>query len=392
MSRPLAGPVRHCGRDQAGGGRAESLCTGSGSSESPGRLIPEPMQCFNHVQLDAHRNPCISYCNGGLKYAAKGGGTWTVETVDATGDVGMYTSLALDAQGNPRISYWDANKNQLKYASAAIEISDPAPGAVWPVGASRTLTWNGTGRVDLYLSTDGGNAWALQQAHLTGGSYRLLVPHTPSKFAKYKLDRAVPYSVAETGLFTIETCVSLLNFEVALSPEGTGADLTWHSDPGPDDLAGYRLERGDVAAPGGWQTLVSLTREISHHDADGAPGSRYRLFAVNGLGEELLLGEAAFLSARPLAAWPLPYRGGQLTVSFGVAGGIGGGRGSADLMVYDVAGRLVCTLANGEFTPGYQMVSWNGRDRHGRTVANGIYFVRLRTGGQIYRIKVVVMP
>ena len=42
--------------------------------------------------------PHISYydsTNGDLKYAAKSGGSWTLETVDAPGDVGRYTSLVL---------------------------------------------------------------------------------------------------------------------------------------------------------------------------------------------------------------------------------------------------------------------------------------------------------
>src|SRR6059036_615494 len=237
--------------------------------------------------MDAQGNPQISYydfTHGDLKYASKSSGAWSVETVDATGDVGSYSSLAigsqgdphisyvdntnfaikyanrragrwsiesiagsgngstslrLDSQGNPRIGYQDGATGNLRYASAAIEVSDPASAVTWPVGARRTVRWDGTGRVDLYLSTDGGNTWALEAAALTGGEYRLTVPHTPSHFCKVGLNRAVPYSLGVTdSFFTIQTSISLLALLAAPAPKGApGAVVTWSTDPGPADLA-----------------------------------------------------------------------------------------------------------------------------------------------------------
>lgn len=54
------------------------------------------------------------------------------------------------------------------------------------------------------------------------------------------------------------------------------------------------------------------------------------------------------------------------------------------LKVYDVLGREVATLVDGQMAPGRQQVVWNGKSTSGREVPTGIYIARLtiRPAGQ----------
>ena len=76
---------------------------------------------YASLALDATGNPRIAYYDADepkhLKYAAWNGSSWDTETVDSAGDVGQYASLALDASGNPRIAYYDVTNSALKYAA-----------------------------------------------------------------------------------------------------------------------------------------------------------------------------------------------------------------------------------------------------------------------------------
>jgi spore coat protein A len=54
--------------------------------------------------------------------------------------------------------------------------------------------------------------------------------------------------------------------------------------------------------------------------------------------------------------------------------------GNVELMVYNVRGEEVRTLANGMYAAGKHTIAWDGRDNSGKSVASGIYFSRLRAG------------
>jgi flagellar hook capping protein FlgD len=63
----------------------------------------------------------------------------------------------------------------------------------------------------------------------------------------------------------------------------------------------------------------------------------------------------------------------------------------ATLEVFDLQGRLVKSLFDGLGKQGENEVSWDGKDRSGKSVTNAVYFYRLRALGQDISKKLVVM-
>ncbi|MGH7495250.1 MAG: right-handed parallel beta-helix repeat-containing protein [bacterium] len=57
------------------------------------------------------------------------------------------------------------------------------------------------------------------------------------------------------------------------------------------------------------------------------------------------------------------------------------------LLLFDLTGKLARTLAEGEFSAGEQIISWDGRDQQGQWVASGVYFYELRTENKVERRK-----
>ncbi|MFH1277191.1 MAG: FlgD immunoglobulin-like domain containing protein [Candidatus Eisenbacteria bacterium] len=90
---------------------------------------------YTSLDLDSQTRPHISYydeTNGDLRYAVKSGRSWSHTKVDSTGTVGGWNSLALDAQDDPHISYTDESNYYLKYARLEsgvwqVEVVDTAP-------------------------------------------------------------------------------------------------------------------------------------------------------------------------------------------------------------------------------------------------------------------------
>ena len=93
--------------------------------------------------------------------------------------------------------------------------------------------------------------------------------------------------------------------------------------------------------------------------------------------------EAQMLILRP--NFPNPFNP-QTTIAYSVPRA-----GRVTLQVFDVAGRLVATLFDGDRAAGRHTASWGGRDAAGVAVGSGVYFVRLEAGGVVRTQKVVLL-
>ncbi len=354
---------------------------------------------WTSLALDASGNPHVSYQDQttfDLKYARKSGGVWTIETSDGSANlVGAWTSLALDASGNPHVSCWDNTTGDLKYTYIpSVLIASPQPGVTWAVGSEQTITWSFTGGLpidnsDVYLSVDGGNSFTQIRNEARDPEMTLRVPHTPTRFASIKVIRPSPYTEAYMdSFFTIDATITLNKFEArvvasengvgkgsSVSADGRAVTLTWETTPGREAEVSYRIERSasqdasDGGSSGDFLPMhPGLLDRNDYLDTSASSIARYRLFAVNGLGEEYVLGETSVAAAlgvgRRLAVHPNPAIGGDLGIVFRVPydPDFGPSGAAVDLSIFDVSGRQIRTLASGIFPTGVRTIRWDGRD------------------------------
>ena len=78
-----------------------------------------------------------------------------------------------------------------------------------------------------------------------------------------------------------------------------------------------------------------------------------------------------------------------LAISFASAGP--GAGASTIIRLYDIRGRLVRTIARGEYAAGFQNATWDGNDDRGRRVSSGLYVLRTVSGGHETSLKIAVL-
>lgn len=70
---------------------------------------------YSSIVVDANNEPHISYSTiSSLYYASVNGSTWYTQRVDRNPT--KWTSIDVDSKNRPRIAYYDSNKKDLRYA------------------------------------------------------------------------------------------------------------------------------------------------------------------------------------------------------------------------------------------------------------------------------------
>lgn len=311
------------------------------------------------IEVDSQGNPHISYyvrsidekgsfMVANLKYATKSGGQWTLENVDLQGDVGTATSLKLDAQGNPCISYYDSTNGKIKLARKSggtwiREFVDDVGStslrtslAIDALGNLHLSYFDGSPDNDLKYALKSGGVWTNETVDATGavGIYNSLALDSqgnPRIAYSDNTNSDLKLASKHDGLWTIQTVdpfASSTGIDPSIAIDSQG--LPWIAYHGPT------LQ---IAIPN-----------------EGAVGVEAVSTSTNGVGFPYPNPSPGRISL----AIQLPQR--DLVV----------------LTLYDLSGRVVSRRMPQQLSPGTSLVTWEPLK-----VGAGVYFLKIDSSSGI---------
>lgn len=173
---------------------------------------------------------------------------------------------------------------------------------------------------------------------------------------------------------------------LAMSAEWTGnsVDITWSSPVGSEEET-CRLDRYSIedSRPFEPVTAVAETDRADRHwrDETVRPGCRYRYhLTVFDRGVVSRQAEATILV--PIVGWellgnrPNPFSD-RTRIAFSLPDA-----GRVHLDILDIRGRIVLTIDSPPFGAGEHWIEWDGRDRVGARLPDGLYLCRVSIPGQ----------
>lgn len=272
----------------------------------------------------------------------------TTPGTSGTGGTGVFdVELPVAVASGARISATatDPRGNTSEISPCVVAVNTPAGAAivVRPLDAS-------SGSLPVTLTFD--------QVHVGGETSLTITDVNPVLPSEFVSSDGLFYGISTTAQFSGEVEVCLTYDEaLLLVPENR-----------------LQLFHGDTAfTPAQW-TEITSTLDTETNTICGYTDH----FSPFALGVDNVTGVEGSPTPRTVVLRqnvPNPFNP-TTTISFDVPSD----GDAVQLRVYDVAGRLVTTLAEGARPAGTHKVSWDGRDLAGRAVSAGVYYYRLSAG------------
>lgn len=196
-----------------------------------------------------------------------------------------------------------------------------------------------------------------------------------------------PYGEVAAVIYHVGNVMSLWP---TANPELSDVGALISKNEGSPHVAAWsRYGQGKIVGYGDSSSTADGTDSESHENNWTEAGSDNREFFLNA-SAWLLAADATAVGDLPrnpgldLRVRPNPFNP-QTSIAFTLPAA-----GPARVAVYDLQGRLVCTLHEGDLAAGPHALAWDGRNDGGRAAASGVYLVRAAGGGFVNITKAVL--
>ncbi len=289
------------------------------------------------LAVDQQGAPHITYYNNvtrQLKYAKKIAGTWQITTIDSMGDAGRFSSLCLDAADIPHISYY-----QHLGDSAGIVKYARKNGSGWDISHIDTLH-------NVYIGFAGARNMTSLALDAQGN------PHV-----SYGDEKVLKLAKWDGVLWRRETVLDVSTTPIILG-QLTSLKLDQKSDP---HIAYYEVtNKSPLTGVVKYATRKTVT---AIEEPPGTLPQKFELFQN----------------------FPNPFNP-STTITYRVAT-----PSKIVLKIFDTLGNEVKTLVNRVQASGIKRVVWDGKNSSGSDVGSGIFIYRLTVNRRSDSKKMVLL-
>jgi hypothetical protein len=256
---------------------------------------------------------------------------------------------------------------------AWLRLLSPNGGESWAVGEEHDITWDSGGQIGFVridYSTDAGSNWtSIVEGTANDGVYPWIVGAPTSDNCLVRVSKSADLEINDTSdwafsIFQIIGWVSVAPVTGDVSV-GSRANIEVTFDAAGLDAGDYYADIV-ISSNGGDTVIVPVALHVG----------------ATGIDDEELGSTPAYVLK---GASPNPFNP-VTTVTYEAPADA-----SVRLAIYNVAGRLVRTLVDGEVGTGHRTVVWDGRDDRGVEVDSGVYFCLMEADGFHDTAKMVLM-